>query len=200
MRQIPGFSARVAKMPPLRIATVRQSGGATGMRCDGLATSTRISRRLLLSHTINPLPSGVQVSGLKPGTSNDATLAPSADRTFTVTPSSLVIGVIVMASRVPSGEKFKPRRAAKPASKIGTGTAPGFLIQMALVPERSEIKAKVPSGAKVGELVMPLAGSMISGWAIGAGLARARLFRPIWDWIASNPLALADRRLVPVAD
>jgi len=54
--------------------------------------------------------------------------------------------------------------------------------------------------AKVGEAVMPLAGSMISGWLIGVALARARFLRMIWDWIANCPAALADKLLTPVAD
>ena len=51
------------------------------------------------------------------------------------------------------------------------------MVQTALVPERLEMKASVPSGAKVGAEVMPWAGSMMSGWAAGVMLARTRFAR-----------------------
>src|SRR5579863_3529876 len=81
------------------------------------------------------------------------------------------------ASLLPSGEKAMRNTTARPASKNGAGAAPGFISQIALVPERLERKASVPSGAKLGDQDMPLAGSMISGWLTGVGLTRARFSR-----------------------
>ena len=155
---------------------------------DGDANGTR------LSPTISPLPSGVQV-GEPPtgGTSNDATLAPSGVSIVNVpfplgseeTPEAK--GATPTANRVPSGENAVKAIRRKPKSNSSAGGAPGFMIQMALVPERLEMKASVPSGAKVGVEVMPLAGSMMSGCAAGAMMARARFARLLSVSRANRP-------------
>ena len=45
------------------------------------------------------------------------------------------------------------------------------MVQMALVPERFDRKARVPSGAKVGDQLRPLTASMMSGCCGGCGRA-----------------------------
>ncbi len=72
-----------------------------------------------------------------------------------------------------------------------TGDAPGFIIQIELVPERLDRKASVPSGAKLGDQVRPLAASTISGAAAQAqNPARARFERLISVSSAKRPLAM----------
>ena len=72
-------------------------------------------------------------------------------------------GLIITINRDPSGENLSTFNSVIPPSKSCVGAVPGFMIHIALVPERLEMKARVPSGVKVGEIVVPLAGSMISG-------------------------------------
>src|ERR1700761_6171527 len=90
---------------------------------------------------------------------------------------TLVAEALMTASLVPSGENRTRPGGVDCESSSCVAALPGFWIQITSAPVRLDMKASVPSGAKLGDQVRPLAASTTSGSAVGVGARRARLTR-----------------------